>query len=75
MSKADKHIQQYNYNQITKDSRLLAHQVTLDRRTREVKGTTAMNEDIQRYSSVKDFIERKATFHKNMIKQLQSSKA
>jgi len=75
MSKADKHIQQDNYNHITKDSTLLVHQVTLDRRTREVKGTTAMNEDIQRYTSVKDLIERKATFHKNMIKQLQSSKA
>ena len=75
MSRADKNIQQDNYNQITKDSTLLAHQVTLDRRSREVKGTTAMNEDIQRYSSVKDLIERKATFHKNMIKQLQSSKA
>lgn len=75
MSRADKHIQQDNYNQITKDSTLLARQVTLDRSTREVKGTSAMNEDIHKYSSVKDLIERKATFHKIMIKQLQSSKA
>ena len=63
-----------NYNSITKDSTLLAKQVTGTYSVNKVKGTTAMNQQIDSYLTAKAQIERKATLNKQLLEDLSVGK-